>query len=177
MIFEPSKSFIRNPSHSLKKGGSGYFLISWALPDLEIHQTLNVGYKIIRKMFSLSEKCLKFHIKLRRLEHFVCSTHQLFFQVNWPNHSIVTHCENNEQEQRQLRIAHSPHAPIVEYRLSPIWKPIDQNIIIPRAANRTVLHGKFKIKPLICTYFQEKEKQNHCSKTDSTCIDYQHYSV
>lgn len=64
----------------------------------------------------------------------ITNAYQLFFQVDGPNHSVMTHCENNEQQQCQLSIAHFPHSPVVEYGLSPIWQPIDQNTVIPTVA-------------------------------------------
>lgn len=43
----------------------------------------------------------------------------------------MAHSEDEEEEEAQLSVAHLPDTTVVEHRLSPIGKPINQNVIIP----------------------------------------------
>jgi len=60
----------------------------------------------------------------------VWMSHQLFLQVDGPDDSIVSHGENEEEEEAQLSVAHLPHPLVVEDRLSPIREPIYQDVVI-----------------------------------------------
>ena len=58
-------------------------------------------------------------------------SHQLFLQVDGPDDGVVTHSEDEEEEEAQLCVAHLPHSSVVEDRLPPIRKPVDQDVVVP----------------------------------------------
>lgn len=63
-------------------------------------------------------------------------TYQLLLKVDGPYNCIVTHSQNEKEEEAQLSITHLPNTSIVEDRLSPIWQPINQDVVIPVKAVR-----------------------------------------
>lgn len=58
------------------------------------------------------------------------TAYQLLLQIDGPYNSIVTYSQNEEEEEAQLSITHLPNTSIIEDRLSPIWQPINQDVII-----------------------------------------------
>lgn len=58
-------------------------------------------------------------------------SHQLLLQVNGPDDGIVSHSQNEEEEEAQLCVAHLPHPSIVKDWLPPIRKSVDQDVIVP----------------------------------------------
>lgn len=64
-------------------------------------------------------------------------TYQLLLKVDGPYNCIVTHGQNEEEEEAQLSITHLPNTSIVEDRLSPIWQPINQDVVISVNVVRT----------------------------------------
>lgn len=64
------------------------------------------------------------------------STYQLLLKVDGPYNCIVTHCQNEEEEEAQLSITHLPNASIVEDRLPPVRQPINQDVIIAASVVR-----------------------------------------
>lgn len=43
----------------------------------------------------------------------------------------MAHSEDEEEEEAQLSVAHLPDTAVVEHGLSPVRKPVNQDVIIP----------------------------------------------
>lgn len=65
-------------------------------------------------------------------------SHQLFLQVDGPDDSVVSHSEDEEEEEAQLSVTHLPHSSVVEDRLPPIRKSIHKDVIVPAQVQRQV---------------------------------------
>lgn len=66
----------------------------------------------------------------------VCVTHQQLLQVDGPDDGVVADSDDDEEQEGQLAVAHLPHAAVVEDRLPPIRKSVDQDVIVPARTHR-----------------------------------------
>lgn len=58
----------------------------------------------------------------------------------------MAHSEDEKEEETQLSVAHLPDTAVVEHRLSPVRKPINQDVIIP--ARQMMMMETFTVKCL-----------------------------
>lgn len=63
--------------------------------------------------------------------------HQLLLQVDGPENGVVSHGEDEEEEEGQLPVAHLPHSAVVEDRLPPVGEAVEQDVVIPAHTGRS----------------------------------------
>lgn len=58
-------------------------------------------------------------------------SYQLLLQVDGPDDGVVSHSEDEEEEEAQLRVAHLPHTAVQGEGVFPVRQPVHQDVIVP----------------------------------------------